>query len=382
MKNNLIDLLATLVSMPTITSDIQANEQALDYIEGYLKKRGMHTKRYQIEGHGALMASTRANNHFRHTVLLSTHNDVASGSEELFTIREANGILYGRGVYDMKSATAGYMQVVDDLYRAGTLDHYDFAIQVTTDEEFTPGYDRSGVANLIRKGYQASIVILPDSTAPGWDIEKIAKGWWRFDLIATGTSVHSGRPWEGDSASIKLIHALHELKELFKNHGPLTDSLNIGSIHGTDTAAYNKVPDKMVAMVEIRLSDDQSSARNEQLIKALCKRHGLAYKTFSLVQPVHPILDSPLVHAFKETVERVTGKSPKGHISLGGSDAPYFTNAGIPCVLSCPLGGKHHSEKEWVDKASLLQLVPILHDYLEHNAKMPAVSVDKHAAVV
>ncbi len=381
MKNNVIQLLATLVSMPTITSDLQANEQALDYIENFLKERGMHTQRHQIEGHGALMASTRADNHLRHTVLLSAHNDVASGSEELFTLRQTDDILYGRGVYDMKSATAGYMQVVDNLYRAGTLNQYDFAIQITTDEEFTPGYDKSGVANLIRKGYRADVVILPDSTAPGWDIEEIAKGWWRFDLVATGTSVHSGRPWEGDSASIKLIHALHELKELFKDHGPLTDSLNIGSIHGTD-AAYNKVPDKMVAMVEIRLSDDTSSARSKKLIKALCERHGLTYETFSLVQPVRPILDSPLVEAFKESVAHVTGKQPKGHISLGGSDAPYFTNAGIPCILSCPLGGKHHSEKEWVSEESLLQLVPILHEFLERTAKTRAASVDKHTAVV
>jgi acetylornithine deacetylase/succinyl-diaminopimelate desuccinylase-like protein len=232
----------------------------------------------------------------------------------------------------------------------------------------------SGVSHLIRDGYRPSVCLLPDSTAPGWKIETIAKGWWRFDLIATGKAAHGSRPWEGESASIKLVHALHELKEHFKDHGPLTDSLNIGSIHGE--GLYNQVPDHMVAKVEIRLADEGSFAKNMQLIEALCAEHDVTYDMYSLVEPVRPILDRPLVHTYKDAVKKITGKQPGGHVSLGGSDAPYFTNASIPCILSCPVGGGHHSEDEWIGKQSFLQFVPILRQFLDQAARLPA-SVDK-----
>ncbi|HSW98906.1 MAG TPA: M20/M25/M40 family metallo-hydrolase [Candidatus Saccharimonadales bacterium] len=375
------DLLATLVAMPTITADIPANELALDFIEQYLAARGMHCRRHTYKGRTSLTASTRKENHKNPTVLLAAHNDVVPGDESQFTLHEADGKLYGRGVYDMKFATASYLQLVDDLAQAGTLAQYDFGLMVTADEEANMD---SSVEYLVGAGFRAGVVLLPDSTAPGWEMEKIAKGWWRFDLLATGKSVHGSRPWEGESASIKLIHALHELKEHFKDHGPPTDSLNIGSIHGD--GVYNRVPDRMAAKVEIRLADETSSAKNKQLIDKLCAKHNVQYETFSLIEPVRPIVNVPLVDTFKDVVEQTTGKRPEGFVSLGGSDAPYFTKAGVPCILSCPMGGGHHSGEEWVSKASFLQFVPMLHTFLEQTAKHPtssaAASVDTAGSLV
>lgn len=362
------ELLAKLVAMPTLTDDIIANDMALDYIQDYLKQRGMHCQRHRFDGRGALTASTRATNRKTQTVLLAAHVDVMSADETMFKVREESGKLYGRGVFDMKFAIATYMQLVDDLAHMGTLTQYDFGILITTDEEF----GKDSAAQLIRLGYRPKVCLLPDSTASGWNIEKIAKGWWRFDLIATGKAVHGSRPWEGESASFKLIHALHELKEHFKDHTPLTDSLNIGSIHGEGT--YNLVPDRMMAKVEIRLVDEASYEKNKRIIETLCAEHDLSYNTFTLAQPTRPIIDHPLVDTFKDVVEHVTGKRPEDYISLGGSDAPYYTKAGIPCILTCPIAGRHHSSDEWVDKASFLQFLPILHEFLEKTAKSPAGS--------
>lgn len=360
------ELLAKLVAMPTISDDITANGMALDYIENYLTKRGMHCRRHRFNGRGALTASTRKDNHTKHTVLLAAHVEVISADEAMFKMRSKDGKLLGRGVFDMKFAIAGYMQLVDDLAKTGTLADYDFGIWITTDEEISG----DSAAQLIKLGYKPAVCLLPDSTAAGWSIEKIAKGWWRFDLIATGKAVHGSRPWEGESASFKLIHALHELKEHFKDHTPVTDSLNIGSIHGE--GEYNLVPDRMMAKVEIRLVDESSYEKNKKVIDTLCAKHGLSHTTYSLVQPARPIIDHPLVDIFKDAVERVTGKRPEDYISLGGSDAPYYTDAGIPCILSCPIAGGHHSPNEWVDRESFLQFLPILHEFLAKTAKVPS----------
>jgi succinyl-diaminopimelate desuccinylase len=251
---------------------------------------------------------------------------------------------------------------------------------ITTDEELAGRDGISGVHRLTEEGCRAKICWLPDSTAPNWEIERLSKGSWRFNLVAKGKAAHGARPWEGESASFKLIHALHELHSHFEDHGPLTDSLNVGILEGGE--AFNQIPTLMTAAVDIRLVDDTSVAINQALLEEICKKYDVSVRTRFLAPPKHQDLDHPLMQAAMDSIERITGRRPQGYISLGGSDAPYLTDVGTPCVLACPQGGGHHSETEWIDRSSFLQFLPILHDFMEHNAKTPATTVDTLATLV
>lgn len=369
--------LAKLVSMPTISSDITANDMALDYIEAYLAKRGMHCRRDRFAGHGTLLASTRADNLFTPTVLLAAHVDVVAGHEEQFTLRREDDKLYGRGVYDMKFSIAAYMQLVDDL--KDRLEEYDFGVLVVADEETTD----VGVKHLVEAGLRTRICILPDSTAPDWNIEQTAKGYWRFDLITRGKAAHGGRPWEGESASLKLIHALHELKGHFEGQNVRTDSLNIGQIHGGK--AHNMVAAEMVAGVDIRYLSGKNLAEKKALVADICKKHDVSVREITVAPPVITDLSQPLIQQYLESVETITGKTPRRHISCAGTDAPYFQEGGISCIISCPDGGGHHAQKEWISRKSFLQFVPILHDYLgktAHSAGRSDISNNKTPASV
>lgn len=362
MKTEAERQLTALVAMPTISDDIMANDMALDYIQSYLNERGMYCKRERFNGHGVLLASTRPDNTLTPVVLLTAHVDVVTGGEELFTLREQDGKLFGRGAYDMKFSIAGYLQTVDELQ--GILSDYDFGILITTDEEI----GSSSVKSLVEAGLRPQICIMPDSTAPGWDIETVAKGFWRFDLTAQGRSAHGARPWEGESASLKLIHALHELKTHFDGHHTGTDSLNIGKIHGGH--GYNIVPSEMTAAVEIRYMNRDSLKEKRAFVDDLCNKHGLVFEQRVLCSSVLTDLEHPLVKKYLESVETVTGKRPQSFISCAGSDAPAFYDVGITCILSCCSGGGHHSEQEWISRESFLQFVPILRDYLERTARV------------
>jgi acetylornithine deacetylase/succinyl-diaminopimelate desuccinylase-like protein len=352
--------------MPTVTANTADTRAAIEYIQSFLAQRGMHCALHEYNGHTALTANTGGKDRKKPLVQLSAHVDVVPGEEGQLALQEKDGKLYGRGVYDMKFAIAGYMQLVDELYSEGTLQEYDFGIAVTPDEEASAQI--SGVEHLVQQGYRPSVAILPDSTAPGWNVEKIAKGRWCFELISIGKTAHSGRPWEGESASMKLVEALHELIAHYEGGGPATDTLNIGSINGGG-GIYNSVPDQMVANVEIRLSNEESYPKAVKLVAALCEKHGVSSATFYVAEPSRPILDGPLVGQYRRSVKKIVGKVPKGITSLGGSDASFYTSVGIPCILSCPEGGDHHSSTEWVDKASLEQFVPILRDYLDKVAR-------------
>lgn len=362
MKTEAYKQLAKLVAMPTISSDITANDAALDYLEAYLKNRGMHCQRNRFNDHGTLLASSRQDNLLTPIVLLTAHVDVVHGSDGLFTLRQDGNKLIGRGVYDMKFSIAGYLQLVDELQE--NLIDYDFGILITTDEEI----GSKSTYSLVESGLRPKICIMPDSTAPNWDIETVAKGFWRFDLTAQGRTAHGARPWEGDSASFKLIHALHELKTNFEGHNPNSDSLNIGKINGGH--GYNIVPSEITAAVEIRYLNKQTLKTQQNMIKDLCKKYDLGFREEVLCSSVLTDLTHPLVKKYLESVEAVTGKRPEGIISCAGSDAPPYYDVGITCILSCCSGGGHHSENEWIDLDSFLQFVPILHTFLENTARI------------
>lgn len=357
--------LAALVEIPTISDNIAANDKALDYIESYLGQRGLITQRDRFDSHGTLLAAPKGVNLLKPKVLLAAHVDVMQGSEKVFKLRRKGDKLLGRGVYDMKFSIAGYMQVVDDL--KNKLANYDFGVMITTDEEYGSKDDINGAHRLIERGLRPQVCIMPDSTAPNWDIETVAKGYWRFDMIAKGVTSHGSRPWDGDSASVKLIDALHELKSHFTEQNINTDSLNIGLIEGGVT--YNQVPDHMHAAVEVRYISQENLKRIQTAIKKICKKFGLTTQDRVLGPLVLTDLDHPLVKPYLQSVKKVTGRAPKPFTSCAASDAPYFFAKGINCIVSCCEGGLHHSENEWISRKSFLQFVPILHDYLERVAK-------------
>lgn len=357
-------ILEKLVSMQTLSDDTAMNFVAIDYIQDFLTKRGMHCNRQIFDGYGVLLATTRASNAMQPGVLLSAHTDVARANREQFSLRIEDGKLYGRGVYDMKDAIAAYMALVDELQ--DTLSTYDFGILITTDEEYGNANGISGASRILEQGLKANVCILPDSAAPGWDIEARVKGPWRFELTANGKAAHGSRPWEGQSANEKLVSALHELHGLFVNQSHDTDSINIGIIHGG--TEFNEVAITASASVEIRLMEATSIATYQAYVKKLCEHYNLSYTEKRLSAPLLHDLSHPYVQDFMSSIRAITGHTPQEVTSLGASEATYFTKFGIPCVVSCPNGGGHHSDNEWLDRKQFAQMVPILKDFLAKRA--------------
>jgi len=274
---------------------------------------------------------------------------------------------------------AGYMQWVDDHQRQ--LSDYDVAIMITSDEEYGSRDNINSTRQLVDAGYLPGVAIIPDSTAPGWQIEQTAKGTWRFDLIAKGRSAHGSRPWEGDSASIKLVNALYDLKNDFEGQGPETNSLNIGIIQGGVT--YNQIPEAMHAAIELRLTSDDGYDYFSKRLQELCTRHDLTFQERRRGWVLQHDLTHPLIQDFMDSVHKITAKRPQAFMSCGLSDASYFVAKGVPAIVSCPEGGGHHSEDEWISRNSFLQLVPILNDYLSKTAKKTTTTaVDTALALV
>jgi succinyl-diaminopimelate desuccinylase len=348
-------ILGDLVAIPTVSPDVQANSRGLDYIEAFLAERGMHIIRHEHNGKSVLLATTRQTKSPK--VMLTAHLDVVPALDHLFTMEEKDGKLFGRGVWDMKHAIAAFLSAVDLL--GDTLLKHDFGILIYTDDEA----EDEQLDWLLTQGYSTDIVVLPDGS-DNWQIEAMAKGLLYVALRITGKTSHGSRPWEGDSASLKMIDLLHELRSDFHGHGPETDTLNIGLVHsGSD--AWNQLPDHAEATLDIRIMSEERQAVWVKRFEALAAKYGAFLEIRRNTSPLIHDRAHQHMQRFAECIYEVTGIKDEGFISFGTTSAVYFLRRGIPCIITSPPGGGRHSEEEWIDKQGLLNFPEVIKRYIE-----------------
>ena len=357
--------LKELVAMPTISVNCEANNAALDYLQRFFEARQLFVERYTFNGYDSLVATTKKA-HKTPKVMLAAHMDVVPGPEHLFALREEDGKYLGRGVFDMKLAIAAYMQVVDSL--GASLHEYDFGIMITTEEEIGGLY---GVKPLVEEiGYRPEVCVLPDG-AKDWQIETFAKGFVYGNITVNGKSAHGSMPWEGDSATYKLVDMLSELKAHFKDQTLNTNTLNIGLMEGGPVK--NQIPATATATVDIRFLSDHEHEHIKTFIETLCDKYDATYYEEDLGgHPCVNELTHPLIQPFAESITAITGAEVSGTVSYGASDARFFAGIGVPSIITRPPGGGQHADSEWVEKKGCLQYPEVLIVYLEKVAHSQA----------
>ncbi len=358
-REEMEEIFRQLVAIPTITGNHEANHDALDYIERFLKKRGMHVSRLEWNGIESLIATTRKTKTPK--VMLSAHLDVVHGDQELFELREEDGKYFGRGVLDMKYAIAAYMQAADELKHQ--LHAYDFGIMITTDEE-AGGLD--GVAKFADNGYIPEVLILPDG-GMNWQIQLYSKGFLYLSIASKGRPAHGSRPWLGENAIDKLMATLTDIHTLFPDPGTDPDTthntINIGQVSGGNTV--NQVAGSAEALLDIRYA---SSAERERLLadmNRICAAHGTKLQVVIQGESTNFSLSDPYFAALAKIITDVTGKEVKGSRTPASSDIRYYIPHGVPCISVYPPGGGHHGREEWIDKEGFHQFKDVIVGYVK-----------------
>lgn len=357
------DIFRQLIAIPTVTGNYEANHDALDYIERFLKKQGMRCKRYEWNGSESLVATTKMTK--KPKVMLAAHLDVVPGEEELFELREKDGKYFGRGVLDMKFAIASYLQAVQDL--PGNIRNYDFGIMITTDEE-AGGVD--GVARLVDAGYIPQVCILADGGLD-WQIQLYSKGFLYLSIAVEGKTAHGARPWLGDNAINRLVQIITESQQLFEDPGTdpevKINTLNIGRITGGK--APNQVADHAEVLFDIRTSSDAEGGRLLQEVEKICARHNATVSVLVNGCTTDFSLKDPIFAEFAALITEKTGVVVTGSRTPASSDIRYYIPHKVPCISVYPPGGSHHSQNEWIDKKGLYQFEEIIRTYLERTTK-------------
>jgi len=273
-------------------------------------------------------------------VVFSTHMDTVP---PFIPSSEDEEYLYGRGSCDAKGIIAAQIAAVERLreegVRAGLL--------------FVVGEERDSAGAKLANQHPRGRRFLINGEPTDNRMALASKGALRAVIRATGKMAHSAYPELGESATRKLVEALHCILAIplptLDDVGPST--LNIGTLSGGH--APNVIADAAEAQLLVRLvgpSDATRSAIEEAVA-------GLATVDFTLEIPFRRLRAIPglptMVAAFT-------------------TDIPWLTNWGEPVLLGPGSIHVAHTPQEKLAKQELLAAIDRYVAVAHHLLTAPA----------
>jgi acetylornithine deacetylase len=260
-------------------------------------------------------------------VVFSTHMDTVP---PFFPSSEDGEFIYGRGACDAKGITAAQIVAAERLRADG----------VRVGLLFVVGEERDSAGAKVANRQPRGSRFLINGEPTDNRLAVASKGTLRVRLTAKGKMAHSAYPELGESATHKLIEALHRVMALplpvTEDVGPST--LNVGLLEGG--RAPNVIADHAEAQVLIRLVGPAEETR-AAVLKAV---EGLAEVDFTLEIPFQRLRK---IEGLPTMVAKFT------------TDIPFLTKWGEPLLLGPGSIHVAHTPDEKVAKRELKEAVEL-----------------------
>ena len=309
------ELTKKLISIPSISGD---EKEVAEFLADYLSSAGFEVELQQA-------AEGRPNVYARlgdPDVVLSTHTDTVPPYVEY---REDDEFIYGRGACDTKGIIAAMIKASESSIDANVKN---FGLLFVVGEE--AGSVGARVANSIpnRSRYLINGEPTESKLALG------SKGALRAVLRSKGRAAHSAYPEMGESAIVKLLDVLNDLRGA---HFPVDETLgattmNIGMISGG--VAANVIPPEAEAELMLRVVTSNDSLR--KLIESVIDGRAEVEYTFGC----DPVFTEKM-EGFETTVVAFT------------TDIPALTNWGKPLLFGPGSILDAHTAAEKISKKEL-----------------------------
>ena len=345
-----VDTLQTLISMKTVTSDKQANYEALMWCQNYLNNKNVLSKLEIINDQPLLWWGCKPE---KAEIMINSHIDVVPGSDAIFTPKITGDRLFGRGSLDTKSSIASYLDLPETTIKSALDKKIIFVL--VSDEEIGGPSTKAFLPYLTKLKFS----VFGGPTGIGIAYED--QGIIQVKVNANGVSAHGSRPWLGKNAIERVNEGLTSF--LKGNSTPRQETkattFNFSMISGG--TAINQVPSTCELLIDVRFNPKDNPNIILREIKGhfkLCEVMALKTESHIYTDPAHP-LNKKLSKALKSN-----GVIPQFSFDHGSSDARHCTAKRIPAVIFGPTGKNLHSEKEWVDMKSVVRLGKIMEDFI------------------
>ena len=295
-----------------------------------LNRRGYQVDLQEIENDRANVIATTGD---QPRVVLSTHMDTVP---PYIAASEDDEFIYGRGSCDAKGIIAAQIAAAEKLRAEGV---NEIGLIFTVDEEVTS----AGAKALNEHPLAGSCLYLINGEPTDNRLAIGTKGSLQVTIKAGGRAAHSAYPEQGDSAIVKLLNVLDDVRKIDWPADEIfgETTCNIGVLSGGTRA--NVVPDAAQTTLHIRLAVGAEMAKN-LLEQAIDGRATLEYKS------VHDPIRLHELDGFESSIVRFT------------TDIPYLSNWGTPLLIGPGSILDAHTEHERVAKSELLKAVDIYPD--------------------
>lgn len=364
-RDDIADLAADLIRIPTINPPGDAYEPCARLIGDRLARRGFTIEYLRAEGvRGDSDRYPRTNIVARReggapgpTLHFNGHIDVVEPGEgwsrDPFDPAIEDGRLYGRGACDMKGGLAAAIVAAETL-----VDHWPghpgaIEISGTVDEE-SGGF--AGVAWLAERGYfsrpRVDHVIIPEPLNKNCVCLGHRGVWWA-EIETRGRVAHGSMPFLGRSAIRDMAAFLARVEaELYPAldarrtampvipEGARASTLNFNSLHGGQAEGFDGLPSPMVAdrcrlvldrrfLIEESLDDVRGEVT--ALLDDMARtRPGFDYRLREMmsVEPTMTAADAPVVRALDAAIAEVLGEASRHVVSPGTYDQKHVARLG------------------------------------------------------
>jgi formylaminopyrimidine deformylase len=391
-KDELLALLAELISFPTVSPPARNTNEAQSFIQHYLEGLGFKTEKWDVYPNDpnvvGVLGGTEPDQ-FR-SLIVNGHMDVAEVGDDRewatppFSAAVKDGFVYGRGVADMKGAMAASLFAVKILQDLGVTLGGDLQFQSVIGEEV----GEAGTLDCTEKGYHADFAVVVDTS----DLHiqgqgGVITGWITIQSKEThhdgirSKMIHAGGGVKGASAIEKMMKVIAGLQDLerhwavtksYEGFTPGMNTINPAVIEGGRHAAFiadrcalwitvhfypNEDYEQVIHEIEqhigaVAASDPWLKENPPQFVwggKSMIVDRGEIFPSLE-IDPDHPGTQC-LVQAH----EKLLFGKPNIGMSSTVTDAGWLGRAGIPTVIFGP--GKLEDAHAVNEKLAIKQLL-------------------------
>ena len=362
------EMLARLVSFPTVSA--RSNLDLIEFVESYLAGHGIASIRVPDATGAKAALHAVVGPHVDNGVVLSAHTDVVpvegqAWSSDPFTLREADGRLYGRGTCDMKGFAALMLAAVPDMAAAPLARPVHLALSY--DEELGCLGAPPMIDNMLSDGPRPAMAVIGEPSS--MQVITAHKGTALLQVSVRGHSVHSSQWDRGVSAIANAARIIAWLDDRTRENRERADpglvmdppftTLHCGVIEGGTAANIMARSCKFV--VDVRTVPGETrqmwQARLEEFVRDTIEPSMRQIHADTGVS-IECIADSPALA--EETdgpaeglARRLTGDNGR-HMVVYGTEAGQFQERGISSVVCGPGSiDQAHQPDEFIEIAQL-----------------------------
>jgi len=369
------DLLAQLIMIdsrnPALASEGPGEAGIAAAVATFLRDAGFETTLVEPNpGRPSLIARLRGAGGGR-TLLLNAHLDTVGfgAMADPLLAHVADGRMYGRGAYDMKSGLAAMLEAVAVLARGHPL-RGDLLVTAVADEEHASLGTQAVLAQLQSTGTRVDGAIVTEPTE--LQICVAHKGFAWITITTHGRAAHGSRRDEGIDAIAhmgRMLVGLEQLDHALQDR-PAHPLLGHASLHASlidGGAELSTYPARCRLQLERRSLPGETvgtiSAEIDDLLKTLSAADPQYNAEAALTlfrPPMATDPSAPIVAMLEAAASARLGVAPPIIGAPFWMDAALLTDAGIPTAVFGARGDGAHADVEWVDLDSVQSCTDVL----------------------